>query len=327
MRNLFNIQAAEIEARIATLAAEADLRSAFILTDANVAPLIDTFMPETERLVVPAGEESKSLDGARKVWDFLEQKGARRNSVLINVGGGMISDLGGFAASTFKRGIRCINLPTTLLAAVDAAIGGKTGINYAGLKNEIGTFSLPLAVLPFTSLFESLPEAEWLSGVGEAIKTGLLAGSPLYELATGEEFIVKRNPEVVEKVVTLCAQFKQKIVEQDFKEGGLRRILNLGHTAGHAIESLMMAKGTPVPHGVAVAYGLLETLEKSHRELGTDIQLLEDYRRLLHRYFPPISLSESDRTEMKRLMSHDKKNLSSIAVSWVLLRSLGHPIP
>ena len=149
----------------------------------------------------------------------------------------MVSDLGGFAAATFKRGIGCINIATTLLAAVDAAIGGKTGINFAGLKNEIGAFALPLGVTALTTLFRHLPEDEWLSGAGEAIKTALLDSEDLFELATSEAFLLRREPEVTATVTERCSAFKSSIVEKDFREAGLRKILNLGHTAGHAIES------------------------------------------------------------------------------------------
>lgn len=298
----------------------------FILTDSNVAPLVSDLLPGVPRLVVEAGEDSKSLDGARKVWCFLEKNKAIRRSVLINIGGGMVSDLGGFAASTFKRGIGYINLPTTLLAAVDASIGGKTGVNFAGLKNEIGVFALPLGVFPIVSLFESLSSQEWLSGVGEAIKAGLLDSEELYLLATSKSFIEERNPEVVAEVVKRCAAFKSYVVKDDFKEKGKRKILNLGHTAGHAIEEWMMSRGEYIPHGVAVAHGLRISLEKSCDIVGLDERVLVEYTDVLSQYFPPLEISSSQWEEVAAFMARDKKSERVGKPSWVLLESIGRPI-
>ena len=298
-----------------------------VLTDSNVAPLTEGLFAGCSRLVVAAGEESKSLQGAEAVWRFLVDNGALRRSVLINIGGGMVSDLGGFAAATFKRGIGCVNLPTTLLAAVDAAIGGKTGINFLGLKNEIGAFALPLGVFPLVELFGSLPEEEWLSGVGEALKTGLLYSVELFELAASEAFVLRREPAVVSEVVARCAAFKQKVVEEDFREAGKRRILNLGHTAGHAIESWKLAQGNPLPHGVAVAHGLRFALERSVEEAGCNPAILDRYIKVLETYFPPLEMTEAQLAEAWQYMAHDKKNTIAGKPSWVLLHDIGDPAP
>lgn len=295
----------------------------FVLTDSNVSPLTEDLLPDCPRLVVEAGEESKSLAGVEKVWRFLVDGGALRRSVLVNVGGGMVSDLGGFAAATFKRGIGCINIPTTLLAAVDAAIGGKTGIDFAGLKNEVGAFALPLGVFPLTSLFQSLPEEEWLSGAGEAVKTALLDSEELFELATSEDFLLKREPATVEEVVRRCAEFKNKVVAEDFREGGRRKILNLGHTPGHAIEAWKLAKDTPMPHGIAVAHGLRFALERSVKEAGLDPEVLERYTAVLNRFFPPLYMTAQDLEEAAEYMNHDKKNVEAGKPSWVLLKGIG----
>lgn len=303
-----------------------DIDRIFILTDSNVEPLTADMFAGAPRLVVPAGEGAKSLAGAESVWRFLVGEGALRRSALVNIGGGMVCDLGGFAASTFMRGIPHINLPTTLLAAVDAAVGGKTGINFAGLKNEIGTFAMPLGVFPLTSLFGSLPEDEWLSGVGEALKTGFLAGEQLFSLASSADFIVRRDPAVVREVVERCAAFKSRIVEEDFREKGRRRILNLGHTWGHALESHLMAQGRPVPHGIAVAYGILEVLRFGVGTVGTPAGLVERYETLLRLYFPEIQLDRDDRESIEALMLRDKKNRTAGVVSRVLLKDIGQPV-
>lgn len=316
----------DVERKIRVKCEEHNADRVFVLTDSNVEPMVSSLLPDAPRLVVEAGERSKSVEGLQLVWRFLVDGGALRRSVVVNIGGGMVSDLGGFAATTFKRGIGCINLPTTLLAAVDAAIGGKTGINFAGLKNEVGAFAMPLGVFPLVSLFGSLSEGEWLSGAGEAIKTGLLDSEELFSLTTSEAFLVRRDPEVVRDVVERCAAFKQRIVEEDFREGGRRKILNLGHTAGHAIESWMLEHGRPVPHGIAVAHGLRVALERSCMDAGCDRELLHRYEAVLERYFPPLNMSESDMKEAEAFMAHDKKNTVAGKPSWVLLKRVGEPI-
>lgn len=323
---MINTQFLDIERKVARVCSVVKADRLFVITDSNVAPLVGSLLSDNPRLVVEAGEESKSVAGVEKVWRFLVDQGALRRSVIVNIGGGMVSDLGGFAAATFKRGIGCINLPTTLLAAVDAAIGGKTGINFAGLKNEVGAFALPLGVFPLTSLFGSLPEDEWLSGAGEAVKTGLLDSEELFELATSEDFLVRREPAIVDEVVARCAAFKNAVVEKDFKEGGLRKILNLGHTAGHAIEAWKMARGEHFPHGIAVAHGLRLALEKSCVEAGCSRELLERYSAVLERFFPPLGMSDADWREASAFMAHDKKNVEKGNPAWVLLRAVGEPV-
>lgn len=320
------IQFKETEKKIRCLCAEHKSDRIFLLTDSGVAPLIKSFLPDVPKLVVMAGEESKTLAGAEKVWRFLTEEGALRRSVLVNVGGGMISDLGGFAAATFKRGIGFINVPTTLLAAVDASIGGKTGINFAGLKNEVGVFAMPMGVFPLTCLFDSLTSEEWLSGVGEALKTGLLDSPELFDLAASEEFVTERKAHIVGEVVRRCAEFKERVVAEDFRESGKRRLLNLGHTAGHAIEAWKLAHGTPIPHGIAVAHGLKMALERSRRLAGLPEKVLTNYEKVLERYFPPLQMTESQWNEAALLMAHDKKNTTVGEPAWVLLKDIGQPI-
>lgn len=315
----------EIEEKVREKCREHGADMVFVLTDTNVDTLTRGFLPEAPRLAVAPGEGSKSVSGAESVWRFLVEAGALRRSVLVNVGGGMVSDLGGFAAATFKRGIGCINVPTTLLAAVDAAIGGKTGINFVGLKNEVGAFALPLGVFPLSSLFSTLPEDEWLSGVGEALKTGLLDSEELFELAASKAFIMERRPEVVDEVVSRCAAFKNRIVELDFLEGGMRKILNLGHTAGHAIEAWKMAQGTPMAHGVAVAHGLLIALEQSRDRVGLPREVVKRYEKILREYFPPLEMTREDWDEAGKYMAHDKKNTVAGEPAWVLLKAIGVP--
>ena len=316
----------ETEETLLSACKAVDADRIFVVTDSGVAPMVSSLLKDCPRLVIGQGDENKTLAGAEIIWRFLIDNCAVRRSVLVNIGGGMVSDLGGFAAATFKRGIRYVNLPTTLLAAVDASIGGKTAVNFAGIKNEIGAFAMPLTVLPLTTLFPFLPEQEWLSGVGEAVKTALLVSEDLFRMATSDSFVIERRAETVKEVTKRCADFKSRIVEEDFREEGKRKILNLGHTAGHGIEAWSMAKGRPIPHGIAVAYGLRHALGRSVKEAGLPPRIAEMYEEFLEKRFPPLKLSDEDWKEITKYMAHDKKNRIPGVPEWVLLKNFGDPV-
>lgn len=309
----------ELEREVREIASAGGADRLFVITDTVVNPLSEGFLPEGARIVVEAGERHKTLESVVGIWEALSRGGATRRSMIVNVGGGMVSDLGGFAAATFKRGIPYVNVPTTLLAAVDAAIGGKTGFDFLGLKNEIGAFRVPEATLPLTSLFRFLPKEEWLSGAGEALKTAILAGGDLLDVVASPEFMVERNPGVVDEVVARCAAFKKAVVDEDFREAGRRKILNFGHTYGHALESRMLEKGTPVPHGIAVAYGLEYALRLSVKHQGKGEDLLKRMHEILRDYFPPVTVDDSDLDRIRELMGHDKKNREAGRPEFVLL--------
>lgn len=307
------------ERRVLERARQCKADKIFLVTDTNVAPLIDDLLPEVPRIPVKAGETHKNLQSAVEIWEYLSTHRATRKTLIVNVGGGMVSDLGGFVASTFKRGIPYINMPTTLLAAVDASIGGKTAVDFMGLKNEIGTFYFPECTIPLTGLFESLPEEEWLSGCGEVLKTAILMDDGLYEKVATEAFIRQRRPDLVREAVERCAAFKEQIVANDPEDRGERRILNFGHTFGHALESLMMEKDTPIPHGIAVAHGILYALNLSIERYGTGEKWKKSFEEILEKYFPPLELSESDRSRIKELMGHDKKNAQAGKPAFILI--------
>lgn len=292
---------------------------AFIVTDITVNQLIINLMPKVPRALLLEGERNKTIIAAENIWDTLRREGATRHSVILNIGGGMVSDIGGFAASAYMRGIRYINMPTTLLGAVDAAVGGKTGVNFMGLKNMVGAFWMPTVVMPLTPLFDTLPEDQWLSGCGEAIKTAIIAGGDWLERIASDAFMIDREPTLVNKVVEFCMNFKAKIVEDDMRDHGKRKILNFGHTYGHALEEAMLEKQTPVPHGIAVAYGIEYALRLSveYQNVGKD--LLVRYRKILKKYFPPLELTSSDKARINQLMSFDKKNKQFGKPQFVLL--------
>ncbi len=241
--------------------------SVFILTDTTVEKLylnqIAAAVPQAQCIVLPAGEEHKNLESLTKVWEFLSTHGGTRSSILINLGGGTITDLGGFAAATFKRGIRTINIPTTLLASADASLGGKTGINFCGLKNEIGAFHDPEAVILSSSFFRTLPDTEILSGWAEVVKMALITPGIPYT----PQQIFDINPldldSDVSELLKIAVESKRDITTRDPHEHGIRAFLNLGHTAAHAFESLAMQRHTPIPHGIAVAHGILLALTLS----------------------------------------------------------------
>lgn len=271
-------------------------------------------------LTIAEGEHNKSLESIIQVWQMLSVNGARRNAVLINIGGGMITDIGGFAASCFKRGIRCVNIPTTLLAQVDASVGGKTGINFNGLKNEIGTFSIPEEVIIDNSFLQSLSERQVLSGFAEMLKHALLAE----EKHVAEIMLVDLKQVAEEEFLPLIktsVAVKDAIVSGDPREQGLRKALNFGHTIGHAIESIAIRKNLNIYHGDAVAYGMIAELYLSVKRMGFDEKHFEAIRKFIREKYPvyhPVSEPE----ELYELMLHDKKNEHE-GVNFTLLRRPG----
>lgn len=233
--------------------------SYFILADENTAanclPRIKQQLPEGCHLyTVPPGEAYKNLDTCQKVWANLAENGADRQSLLICLGGGTITDMGGFCASVYMRGIRFVHIPTTLLAMVDAAIGGKTGVDFAGKKNYIGTFTLPQAIYINIQFLQTLPRQEIESGFAEVFKHALVAGQQDFEnLPHGLQFNIIENHQ---DLILHSAQIKQFIVNEDPEEKGVRQVLNLGHTVGHALESYFLNLDQPKAHGICVAAGL-----------------------------------------------------------------------
>lgn len=287
-----------------------------------VKQLIDDRFPKA---VFPAGESNKNLDSLSKVWQGAVSNHLTRHSLIINIGGGVTTDLGGFAAATFKRGIQYINVPTTLLGAVDAAVGGKTGIDFLGLKNEIGAFVMPTAVVFDAQLFDTLPLSEKLSGYGEIIKHSLLRSRRSF-LDVLESDVTQMNHPTILNMVKADVELKMKIVSSDPLEKGLRKALNLGHTFGHAFEEFMLGRGETIPHGVAVAHGLLVAMILSHQLLSFDSGLISVYASFLRNSgyaVPAITCDDYD--ELIRLMLHDKKNISNGLISFTLLDAPGHP--
>ena len=299
----------------------------YILTDTNTKKYCYQCIqeiPELEmsvRFSIPTGDESKNLDTIGKVWEFLSQNKATRKSLLINLGGGMLTDLGGFAAATFKRGIRFINIPTTLLGAVDAAVGGKTGINFSGLKNEIGSFASAAAVFIDSNFFRTLDRPNILSGYAEMLKHGLLSSSD--DLKDTLRFDPDNiNYDELNELVLKSVQIKERIVEEDPQEQGIRKALNLGHTFGHAFESLSHELNTPVSHGYAVAWGLVCELYLSLIKFNFNKELLMKIVYRIKELYGKYSFDCKDYPRLYELMLHDKKN-EYASVNFTLLRGVG----
>lgn len=300
-----------------------DASKVFILTDENVAPF---WLPEVAHwlhcnsatdILIKAGEQHKNLQTVQRIWKTLMKHHADRNALLINLGGGVITDLGGFAASTYKRGIKFINIPTTLLAMVDAAIGGKTGIDFSGGKNQIGTFAEAEEVVIDPVFLETLPERELFSGMAEMLKYGFIADANLLNV----------NLENYKQFIVHCGEIKREIVAQDPTEKGLRKILNFGHTLGHAIESHCLTTDYLLLHGEAVALGMLGALWLSVNQFGLDESVLQNFENQLPVLISEaeISLLGSDIEPILSYLIHDKKNKGE-KPQFVLLEAVGKPV-
>lgn len=309
------------------LLSEREFDKLFILTDENTHRFAKPFISESiacnaaEEIIILADDINKNLENLSTIWRKLVEGGATRKSILINLGGGMVTDMGGFAAATFKRGIEHINIPTTLLGAVDAAVGGKTGINFEGLKNEIGAFKQPSAVLIDTRFFKTLSKEHLLSGYAEMLKHGLISNPDTYNKLLSFDIC---NPDYEQLLYLLeeSVSVKEQIVEQDPLEKGIRKYLNLGHTSGHAIESLALKRNTPVQHGYAVAWGLVCEVILSYMKFGfsqAEIHRLVDYVKVNYGVFP---IGCKDYPYLYEKITHDKKNESG-RINYTLLKAVG----
>ena len=297
----------------------------FFVADGNTRRFFPCVVPgpwrdEGRLAVLPPGEVNKNLAGVERVWTLLHEGNARRSSVLVNIGGGVVADTGGFAAATFKRGMRFVNVPTTLLAQVDASLGGKTGVDFMGCKNEIGAFARPERVVVSSEFLSTLPERELLSGLAEMLKHALL-DSPAHLRRVMEADLGAASAPAFLRLVRDSVGVKAAIVARDPLERGERRALNLGHTAGHAIESLSLASGVPLRHGEAVAWGLVVELWLSVREKGFPRPVFEETRDFVRRRYPPLAFGGRG-DELLALMARDKKN-DRPGLNFTLLEDVG----
>ena len=296
----------------------------FVLVDETTEqfclPVIAGFscMQEAQRIVIGATDTHKTLDTLSHVWAELQRMGATRHSLLINLGGGMVTDLGGFAASTFKRGLEYINIPTTLLSMVDASVGGKTGINFGGLKNEIGVFNNANCVILDTIFLRTMDAENLLSGYAEMLKHGLISNEQTWaELLSMDLNDLDKLGDLVEKSVAV----KQRIVTEDPTEHGIRKALNLGHTVGHAFESLALER-KPILHGYAVAYGLVVELYLCCVKTGFPQDKMRQTVGFIKENYGKMDITCDDYPNLIELMHHDKKNVGT-DINFTLLGGIG----
>lgn len=309
----------DVEEALQRLTTASGSNMTVFVADVNTASCV---LGHDRLITIPDGDAGKSLATVCRVWDAMEDYGVTRYSLIVNVGGGVVTDLGGFAAATFKRGVRFINVPTTLLGAVDAAVGGKTGFNYNGLKNEIGTFAPASDVIISTCYFDSLPVAEVKSGYAEVIKHAMLSDHDEFLRLLEHDFNSPIDHDNLLEHLRRSVQVKVDIVARDPNEQGDRKALNLGHTVGHAFESLAAKRGKPVPHGYAVAWGLVTEAILSHILLkfpSEDVHRLGNFVRDNYQDFP---FTCDDYDDLLDLMRHDKKSRDG-EISCTLLASIG----
>ncbi len=299
-----------------------------IITDGNTNNHLDKLQKGLSLshcvIEIPSGEKNKSIEIVETIWKKMIEAKLDRQSLIINLGGGVIGDMGGFAASTYMRGIDFINVPTTLLSQVDASVGGKTGIDFAGLKNHIGTFQQPKAVVIDIQTLKTLPKREFLSGFAEIIKHGLIRDEKYYKLVTSKRPENFSQVELIEIISRSC-EIKKEVVQEDPKENGLRKILNLGHTIGHAIEALSLETNTPLLHGEAISLGMLAEAKLS--ELNGHIKQndLELIKNNLENAGLPTKTTLAEVDKIIGKIESDKKSTSGI-IKWTLLKKIGKAI-
>jgi len=271
---------------------------------------------------IPDGEEHKNLAWLAFVYDRLIDAGVDRGGAVIALGGGVVGDLTGFAAATYLRGVACVQVPTTLLAQIDASIGGKTGINHAAGKNLLGAFKQPRFVLADVDCLKTLPRREYVAGLAEVIKTGAILDTELFELLEAElPALLRQDPDLMVRVVRRCCQLKAVVVAEDETEGGYRAILNFGHTVGHAIESL--TDYTTYLHGEAVAIGMVAAVRLSHHLGRCDETTVRRLTHLLERCGLPTEMpADLDRDAIALAMRTDKKAQSG-TIKFVCLEGIG----
>lgn len=278
-------------------------------------PIVSKILPKP--IIIGSTDQHKNLDTLATVWTALQEGGATRHSLMVNLGGGMVTDLGGCAASTFKRGIHYINVPTTLLAQVDASVGGKTGINFGGLKNEIGVFSEADSVIIDTCFLRTLDTENLLSGYAEMLKHGLISDRQHLSKVISHDVIQITGTLLAESV-----SVKQRIVEQDPHEQNMRKALNLGHTFGHAFESFAMETEHPILHGYAVAFGMVCELYLSCVKCGFPTDVMRQVVQFVKEHYGTFAYTCDDYPTLFRLMQHDKKNEGNV-INFTLLADVG----
>ena len=307
-----------------------DFNSVFVLVDENTDKhCLDVFInksgiEEYSKIIIKAGEENKNIDTCIQIWKELNLQKADRKSLLINLGGGVLTDIGGFVASTYLRGIKFINVPTTLLGMVDAAHGGKTGIDFLNLKNQIGVFSMPIDVILDSTYLKTLSKEEYLNGYAEVFKHSFLSDS---EEISFNSLINLDFFKDVDFIIKKYSEVKNRIVKIDKYESDIRKVLNLGHTIGHALESYSHISNNikTLKHGEAIIVGLITELYISAIQNNFPLITVDKLKEISSKYFEKINLSDDQLEQIFDLMIFDKKNNNGM-VYFVLLDKNGKPL-
>ncbi|UOG76104.1 3-dehydroquinate synthase [Hymenobacter tibetensis] len=312
---------------LADLLRQPAVSQVFVLVDANTSrlcyPLLKPHLPEAHSLIeIPAGEEAKTLDSCEAVWNNLTEQQADRFAVLVNLGGGVITDLGGFCAALYKRGIRFVQVPTTLLAQVDASVGGKTGIDFQGFKNHLGVFQEPAGVFIDPAFLATLDPRQLKSGYAEVVKHGLIADAAAFQEQRVNSLFIDDWTDTIRHSVAL----KQEIVAQDPLEAGPRKLLNFGHTVGHALESFLLSQpGREILHGEAVAAGMVceAWLSVQHGLLSdTELDQIETF---LFSVFEKVQFVTLETEAIAEYARQDKKNAGT-TINCTLLETIGRGV-
>lgn len=303
----------------------------------HTSSVLSRYFIGIKSVLLPVHESQKSLATVQRIWDFFFDCGLTRRGLVVAVGGGVLTDLVGFAAGTYKRGVDCLNIPTTLLAMIDASTGGKTGFNYHGLKNSIGLFAPPVETLVWPGWLRTLPPQQFLSGYAEMLKTGLVdvrrdevrctKGDGLWEALL--RYDLDTMPlDTLAPLIEACVAAKERVVAADPHEDGLRKVLNFGHTFGHALEqfTIINYQLSIIPHGYAVLYGMIAELYLSVVKLGCPREPLQQLTRLMLTCYGRPACKCSDRAALIALMQQDKKNERAAEINCTLLRSVGSPV-
>ncbi|HTL80218.1 MAG TPA: 3-dehydroquinate synthase [Bacteroidia bacterium] len=303
--------------------------SLFILVDENslrhcLPTLIANVkkLSEAEVIEVESGEKNKTLEVCTNIWRALGELGADRNSLLVNLGGGVITDMGGFIAAAYKRGMAFVNVPTTLLAQVDASVGGKTGVDLDGLKNQVGFFAEPQEVFIYPPFLRTLSKREMLSGFAEVLKHALIADADYWNFLKD---INLADASDWDEIILRSVNIKNEIVKQDPQEKNIRKTLNFGHTVGHAIETYFLEHAQTLLHGEAVAIGMICEAWLSVRHGGLEESKMEEIASIIHRSFGLHSIDTTAYHRIIELMRHDKKNEKG-SINLTLLKDIGVPV-
>lgn len=302
----------------------------FVLVDENIRrnclPVFHQLLPDVKTngvIEIASGEVNKNIRSASYIWEQLTELQADRDSLLINLGGGVITDIGGFAAATFKRGMDFINIPTTLLGQVDAAIGGKTGIDFHEYKNQVGLFTDPGIVIIDPVFLNTLEDIHWKSGFSEVLKYALIMDVELWKTIDNRHYHELKND--WNTIIIKAARDKIAIVKNDNLEKGIRKILNFGHTVGHALETFFLKTDHPITHGEAVAAGMICETWLSSQLTDLDCHPGGDIYAQIDRNFERLNFNSEDFNELIRLMKQDKKVRQGL-FKFSLLRRLGKAI-